>query len=87
MNLFSTKIETEGHILKLNDAINMPQHNLDLLTVGVVNAQKRVISPTELTTVPRSRERVGWGGAGTNFRGPAVRKGARLSSICFAFYR
>jgi hypothetical protein len=40
MNLISTKIETGGHILKPNDAINIPQHNLHLLTDSVVNAQK-----------------------------------------------
>jgi hypothetical protein len=79
MNLFSKKIEKGGHILKLNDAINMPQHNLDLLTDNVVNAQKRVISPTELMTVPRRRD----GGAGTNYHGPVFWKGARLNSICF----
>jgi hypothetical protein len=54
MNLFSTKTETGGHILKLNDSINMPQHNLHLLTESVVNAQKRVISPTDLMTVPET---------------------------------
>jgi len=83
MNLFSTKIEAGGHILKLNDAINMPQHNLHLLTSSVVHAQKRVISPTELMTVPRRRE----GEAGTNYRRPAFRKGAQLSSICFCVCR
>jgi hypothetical protein len=83
MNLFSTKIETGVHILKLNDAINMPQHNLQLLTSSVVYAQKRVISPTELMSVPRRQE----GEAGTNYRGPAFRKGARLSSICFCVCR
>jgi len=56
MNLFSTEIETGGHILKLNDAINRLQHNHHLLTDSVVNAQKRVISPTELMTVLRRRE-------------------------------
>jgi len=81
MNLFSTEIETGGHILKLNDAINRPQHNLHLLTDSVVNAQKRVIFPTEVMTVPRRWE----GGAGTNYRGLAFCKGARLSSICFVF--
>jgi len=72
MNLFTTEIETGGHILKLNDAINRPQHNLNLLTDSMVNAQKRVISPSELMTVPRRRE----GEASTNYRGPAFWKGA-----------
>jgi len=71
MNLYSTEIETGGHILKPNDAINMPQHNLHLLTDSVINAQKRAISPTELMTVSRRRE----GGDGTNYRGPAFRRG------------
>jgi hypothetical protein len=83
MNLFSTKIETGGHILTRNDAINMPQHNLDLLADSVVNAQERVISPAELMSVLRRRE----GAAGTNYRGLAFRKGARLSSICFCVCR
>jgi hypothetical protein len=60
--------------LKLNDAMNILQHNLDLLTesVSVVNAQKDVSSPTELMAEPTRQ-----GKAGANYRGPAVQKGPR----------
>ena len=40
MNLFSAKIEIEGHILRANNAMNTLQHNLDLLIDSVINAQK-----------------------------------------------
>jgi hypothetical protein len=43
MNLFSMKIEVERHMLRVNNAINVLQRNLDLLIDSVMNAQKGVL--------------------------------------------
>ena len=56
INLFSAKIEIEGHILRANNAMNMLQCNLDFLIDSVINAQKavlrtQVISPVTLMEV------------------------------------
>jgi hypothetical protein len=40
MNLFSAKIEIEGHIVGVNSAMSTLQRNLDLLIDSVINAQK-----------------------------------------------
>ena len=40
MNLFSAKIEIEGHIVRVNSAMSTLQCNLDLLIDSVINAQK-----------------------------------------------
>jgi hypothetical protein len=51
MNLFSAKIEIEGHILRVNNAINTLQRNLDLLMDSVINAQKGVLQPQVISPV------------------------------------
>jgi hypothetical protein len=52
MNLFNAKIEAEGHILRVNNAMNTLQRNLNLLIDSAINTQKRmllqVISPVTL---------------------------------------
>jgi hypothetical protein len=45
INLFSMKIEVEGHMLRVNNAINALQRHLDLLIDSVVNAHKGVLQP------------------------------------------
>ena len=45
MNLFSAKIEIEGHILRVNNAMSTLQRNLDVLIDSVVNARKGVLQP------------------------------------------
>ena len=45
MNLFSAKIEIEGHIVRVNSAMSTLQCNLDLLIDSVINAQKGVLKP------------------------------------------
>jgi hypothetical protein len=45
MNLFNAKIEVEGHILRVNNAINELQRKLDILMDSVVNTQKGIIQP------------------------------------------
>jgi len=40
INLFSAKIEIEGHILRVNNAMSTLQRNLDLFIDSVINAQK-----------------------------------------------
>jgi len=51
MNLFSMKIEVEGHILRVNNAINVLQRNLDLLIDSVINAQKGVLQPQMISPI------------------------------------
>ena len=51
MNLFSMKIEVEGHILRVNNATNVLQCNLDLLIDSVMNAQKGVLQPQIITPI------------------------------------
>jgi len=52
MNLFSAKIEIEGQIVRVNNAMSTLQRNLDLLIDSVINAQKvvlpQIISPVTL---------------------------------------
>jgi hypothetical protein len=43
-NLFSAKIVKEGHILRVNNALNTLQHDLDLLIGSVINAQTGVLN-------------------------------------------
>ena len=45
MSLFSAKIEIEGHILRVNNAMQTLQCNLDLLLDSIVHAQKGVLQP------------------------------------------
>jgi hypothetical protein len=40
LNIFSAKVEVEGHMLRVNTAMNKLQRKLDLLIDSVVNAQK-----------------------------------------------
>ena len=51
MNLFSAKIEIEGHIVRVNNAMSTLQHNLDLLIDSVINAQKGVLQPQIISPV------------------------------------
>ena len=51
MNLFSAKIQIEGHILRVNNAMSTLQRNLDLLIDSVVNAQKGVLQPQIISPV------------------------------------
>jgi len=51
MNLFSAKIEIEGHILSVNNAMSTLQRNLDLLIDSVINAQKAVLQPQIISPV------------------------------------
>jgi len=45
MSLFGAKIEIEGHILRVNNAMQTLQRNHDLLIDSVVHAQKGVLQP------------------------------------------
>jgi hypothetical protein len=45
------KIEVEGHMLRVNNAINVLQRNLDLLIDSVVNAQKGVLQPQIISPI------------------------------------
>lgn len=45
LNLVSTKVEVEGHILRVNLAMNAMQRKLDLLINSVTNAQRGVLQP------------------------------------------
>ena len=51
INLFSAKIEIERHILRVNNATNTLQRNLDLLIESVINAQKWVLQPQVISPV------------------------------------
>ena len=51
MNLFSMKIEVEGHLLRVNNAINVLERNLDLLIDSVMNAQKGVLQPQIISPI------------------------------------
>jgi hypothetical protein len=51
INLFNAKIETEGHILRVNNAVNTLQCSLDLLIDSVINAQKGVLQPQVISPV------------------------------------
>jgi hypothetical protein len=53
INLVSAKIEVEGHIMRVTNAMNALQRNLDLLIDSVIHAQRgmlqlQVISPATL---------------------------------------
>jgi hypothetical protein len=45
VNIISMKIKVEEHILRVNNAINALQRNVDRLIDSVMNAQKGVIQP------------------------------------------
>jgi hypothetical protein len=51
MNLFSIKIEVEGHILRVNNATNVLQCTLGLLIDSVMNAQNRLLQPQVITPI------------------------------------
>ena len=51
MNLFRAEIENEGHILRVNNAVDAFQHNLHLLIDSVINAQKGVLQPQVISPV------------------------------------
>jgi hypothetical protein len=45
MNILHIKITAEGHIARVNDALNAMQRNLYLIIESVINTQKGVIQP------------------------------------------
>jgi len=45
VNIISMKIKVEEHILRVNNAINALQRNVDRLIDSVMNARKGVIQP------------------------------------------
>jgi hypothetical protein len=45
LNLLDIKINTEGHIAQVNNALNVMKRNLDLMIESVINAQKGVLQP------------------------------------------
>jgi hypothetical protein len=45
MNLFNVKIETEGHILRINNELSILQRNSYLLIDSIIHAQKGVLQP------------------------------------------
>jgi hypothetical protein len=51
LNIFSAKVEVEGHMLRVNTAMNKLQRNLDLLIDSVVNAQKGVLQPQIISPI------------------------------------
>jgi hypothetical protein len=51
MNLFIAKIEVEGHILRVNNAMSTLQRNLNLLIYSVINAQKGMLKPQIISPV------------------------------------
>jgi hypothetical protein len=51
MNLFSAKVEVEGHILSVHSAMSNLQHKLDLLMNSVVNTQKGILQPQVISPV------------------------------------
>jgi len=51
INLFSKIIEVEGHMLRVNNAINVLQRNMDLSIDSVMNAQKEVLQPQIISPI------------------------------------
>jgi hypothetical protein len=51
MNLFSAKVEVEGHILSVNNAVSSLQCKLDFLMNRVVNAQTGILQPQLISPV------------------------------------
>jgi hypothetical protein len=51
MNLISAKIEVEGNILRVHNAMNTLQCKPDLLIDSVINAQKGVLQPQVISPV------------------------------------
>jgi hypothetical protein len=51
MNLVSTKIEVERHILRVNNAINALQRKLDILIDSVMNGQRGVLEPQVISLI------------------------------------
>jgi hypothetical protein len=45
LSIFNSRIEIKGHILRVNNAMNVVQCNLDLLINSTVNAQKGIVQP------------------------------------------
>ena len=50
-SLFSAKFEVEGHILKVNNAMQTVQRKLDLLIDSVIHAQKGILQPQIISPV------------------------------------
>ena len=51
MNLFRAKIEIEGLIVRVNNAMSTLQCNLDMLIDSVINAQEGVLQPQIISPV------------------------------------
>ena len=51
MILISAKMEVEGHVLRVNNALTLLQRDLDLLIDSVINAQKGVLQPQVISPV------------------------------------
>jgi archaellum component FlaC len=51
MDLFSAKIEVEGHIMSVNSAMGNLQRKIDLLMNSVVNAPKGILQPQVISPV------------------------------------
>jgi len=51
MSLISAKMEVEGHILRVNNAMTLLQRDLDLLIDSVINAQNGVLQPQVISPV------------------------------------
>jgi hypothetical protein len=59
LNLISIKINSEGHIARVNNALISAQRNLDLVIESILNVQKgilqpQVVSPNLLTETLRN---------------------------------
>jgi hypothetical protein len=51
MNVVSANVEIEGHVLRVNNAINSLLRKLGLLTDSAVNAQRGVLQPQVISPV------------------------------------
>ena len=51
LSWLSMKIEVEGHMLRVKNAINVLQRNLNLLIDSVMNAQKGVLQPQIISPI------------------------------------
>jgi Fic family protein len=49
---FNAKVEIEGHILRVNNAMNAIQSNVDMLINSIVNAQKGMVQPQVIKSAP-----------------------------------
>jgi hypothetical protein len=52
INLVCAKIEVEGHIMRVTNAMNALQRNLDLLIDSVIHAQRGMLQPQIISLLP-----------------------------------